>query len=133
MDFGSAYLFNKNPEDMRHVGSLGGRARARNLRLRKARPVPVIGELSRPRQETAAEAIRHRCPMPLAGRCGAWRGRCEYLCHAMTAAIVSVISGATRAPWPRRNRACRVARRRRVPFGRTPPCLDTLHTGQPGA
>ena len=58
MDFGSAYLFNKNPEDMRRVGSLGGHARARNLRLRKASQMPVIRELSRPHTETAAEAIR---------------------------------------------------------------------------
>jgi len=58
MDFGSAYLFNKQSEDMRRVGALGGRARARNLRLRKARQVPVIREISRPREETAGEAIR---------------------------------------------------------------------------
>ena len=41
MDFASAYLFNKQPEDMRRVGALGGRARARNLRLRKARQASV--------------------------------------------------------------------------------------------
>ena len=58
MDFGNAYLFHKTPEDMRRVGALGGRARARNLRLRKAPQAPVVGELSRPHQETAAEAIR---------------------------------------------------------------------------
>ena len=58
MDFGSAYLFNKTPEDMRHLGALGGRARARNLRLRQARQAPVARELSRPHEETAAEAIR---------------------------------------------------------------------------
>jgi hypothetical protein len=80
MDFGSAYLFHKDLEDMRHVGSLGGRARARNLRRRKASPVPVIVELSRPRQETAAEAIRRidaLCPW-LAGveRCVARRQAC---------------------------------------------------------
>jgi hypothetical protein len=57
MDFGSAYLFNKKPEDMRRVGALGGRARARNLRLRKTRQVPVIREISRPREETTGEAI----------------------------------------------------------------------------
>ena len=34
MDFESAYLFNKTPEDMRRVGALGGRARARNLKSR---------------------------------------------------------------------------------------------------
>ena len=58
MDFGSAYLFNKTPEDLRRVGARGGRARARNLRLRKARQAPVARELSCPYEETAAEAIR---------------------------------------------------------------------------
>ena len=58
MDFGSAYLFNKKPEDMRRIGALGGRARVRNLRLRKAIQAPVTHELRRPREETAAEAIR---------------------------------------------------------------------------
>lgn len=57
MDFGSAYLFNKKFEDMRSVGALGGRARARNLRFRKARQVPVTREIGRPREETACEAI----------------------------------------------------------------------------
>ena len=57
MDFGSAYLFNKKPEDMRSVGALGGRARARNLRFGKARQVPVTREIGRPREETACEAI----------------------------------------------------------------------------
>jgi hypothetical protein len=75
LDFGSAYLFNKKPEDMRRVGRLGGRARARNLRLRKASQMPVIRELSRPHTETVAEAIRRidaLCPW-LAGveRCKA--------------------------------------------------------------
>ena len=58
MDFGSACLFNKKPGDMRRVGALGGRARSRNLRLRKACHVPVIREFNRPHEETAAEAIR---------------------------------------------------------------------------
>ena len=58
MDFASAYLFNKKPEDMRRLGALGGRVRARNLRLRKAREVPVARELNQPHEETAAEAIR---------------------------------------------------------------------------
>jgi hypothetical protein len=58
MDFGSAYLFHKKPEDMRRVGALGGRARARNLRLRKARQVGAIREINRPPEETAGEAIR---------------------------------------------------------------------------
>ena len=58
MDFGNACLFNKRPGDMRRVGALGGRARARNLRLRKACHVPVIYEPGQPDKETAAEAIR---------------------------------------------------------------------------
>jgi hypothetical protein len=58
MDLGNACLFNKKAEDMRSVGALGGRARARNLRLRKARQAPVAHKLNQPRQETAAEAMR---------------------------------------------------------------------------
>jgi hypothetical protein len=58
MDFGNACLFNKKPEDMRRIGAFGGRARARNLRLRQACPVPVARELIRPHEETSAEAIR---------------------------------------------------------------------------
>ena len=73
MDFGNACLFNKKPEDMRGVGTLGGRARARNLRLRKARQAPVAHKLNQPRQETAAEAIRRidaLCPWLVgAARC----------------------------------------------------------------
>ena len=44
MYFGNACLFNKKPENMRRIGALGGRARARNLRLRKACPAPVARE-----------------------------------------------------------------------------------------
>ena len=58
MDFGNAYLFNKKPEDMRRVGALGGRARARNLQLRQAHPAPVTQKIGRPREETAGETIR---------------------------------------------------------------------------
>jgi hypothetical protein len=58
MDFENACLFNKKPEDMRRIGALGGRARARNFRLRKARPVPVTPKITQPREETAAEALR---------------------------------------------------------------------------
>ena len=79
MDFGSAYLFNKTPEDLRRVGALGGRARARILRLRKARQAPVARELSRPHEETAAEAIRRidaLCPWLVAAeRCVSRRQR----------------------------------------------------------
>ena len=77
MDFGIACLFKKKPEDMRRVGALGGRARARNLRLRKGRQVPAIHEISRPRVETAGEAIRRidtLCPWLVgAERCDARR------------------------------------------------------------
>jgi hypothetical protein len=58
MDFGNACLFSKKPEDMRRIGSLGGRARARNLRFRKSRQVSIPCEYSRPHEETTAEAIR---------------------------------------------------------------------------
>ena len=58
MDFGNACLFNKKLEDMRRIGALGGRARARNLRLLKARGAPVARKFNQPRQETAAEAMR---------------------------------------------------------------------------
>ena len=77
MDFGNACLFSKKPEDMRRIGALGGRARARNLRLRKARRVPVTRTFNRPHQETAAEAIRRidaQCPWLVgAERCEARR------------------------------------------------------------
>ena len=66
MDFGNACMFSKKPEDMRRIGALGGRARARNLRLRKvAGQSLVTREFHQPYQETAAEAIRRidaRCP-----------------------------------------------------------------------
>jgi hypothetical protein len=58
MDFRNACLFHKKPGDMRRVGALGGRAYARNLRLRKACHVPVIQEPGQPDKETAAEAIQ---------------------------------------------------------------------------
>jgi hypothetical protein len=58
MDLGNTCLFTKRPDDMRRIGALGGRARARNLRLRKAIPTPVNREIKQPHQETAAEAIR---------------------------------------------------------------------------
>jgi hypothetical protein len=58
MEFGNACLFNKQPGDMRRVGTLGGRARARNLRLRKGRQAPVNREVNQPHEETAVEAIR---------------------------------------------------------------------------
>src|ERR1035438_9562864 len=43
---------------MRRIGALGGRARGRNLQLRKVCPVPIARKLNRPREETTAEAIR---------------------------------------------------------------------------
>lgn len=64
MDFGNACVFNKKPQDMRRIGALGGRARARNLRLRKACQAPVTRKFNQPYPETTAEAIR---------RIDAWR------------------------------------------------------------
>ena len=58
MDFGNACLFNRRPGDMRRIGALGGRSRARIRRLCKAVQTPVNRESQQPRQETAAEAIR---------------------------------------------------------------------------
>jgi len=79
MDFGSAYLFNKKPEDMRRIGALGGRARVRNLRFREARQLPVTGEIKRPCVETAGEAILRinaLCPwlVGVERREARWRG-----------------------------------------------------------
>ena len=54
-------LFNKSPEQCRQLGAQGGRAFARNQRLRRlARPAsPVTGPATPhdPMQETAAQAI----------------------------------------------------------------------------
>lgn len=63
---------------MRRIGALGGRARGRNLQLRKVCPVPIARELNRPHKETAAEAIRHidaLCPWLVGAECreGRWR------------------------------------------------------------
>lgn len=65
-------LFNEKPEDMRSIGTLGGRARVRNLRLRKAgQDARYLGE--------AAEAIRRIDVLcPLAGwlrSAAGYRGR----------------------------------------------------------
>jgi hypothetical protein len=76
MDFGNTCLFNKKPEDMRRVGARGGRARARNLRLRKARQEPVTRERNRPHEETMAEATRRidvLCPWLVGVECEARR------------------------------------------------------------
>jgi hypothetical protein len=77
MDFGNACLFNKKTEDMRRIGALGGRARARSLRLRKAHQAPVTHKFNQPHSETTAEAIQRinaLCPWLVgAERCGARR------------------------------------------------------------
>jgi hypothetical protein len=77
MEFGNACLFNKRPGDMRRVGALGGRARARNLRLRRAGQTPVTRGFNQTPEETAAEAIRRidaLCPWLVgAERCTARR------------------------------------------------------------
>ena len=57
---------------MRRIGALGGRAHARNWRLRKVCPVPVASQFSRPHEETAAEAIRRidaLCPWQFGAEC----------------------------------------------------------------
>jgi hypothetical protein len=75
MYFGSACLFNKKPVDMRRIGALGGRARARNLRLRNVFPMPIARELY---EETAAEAIRRidvLCPWLVGAECREGRRR----------------------------------------------------------
>jgi hypothetical protein len=90
MDFGNACLFYKEPEDMRRIGTLGGRARARNLRLRKAGRTLVTRELNQLHQETAAEAIRRidvLCPWLVgAERCEA-RGRADEDAAGMRAGV----------------------------------------------
>ena len=55
----SYILFNKNPEQLRRIGALGGRAHGRNQRARRALaplPRPSVALRARP-QETAAAAI----------------------------------------------------------------------------
>ena len=51
-------LFNKSPEQLRHLGALGGRAYGRNQRIRRAllSPPLVLPPHAVP-QETAAKAI----------------------------------------------------------------------------
>jgi hypothetical protein len=50
-------LFNKTIDQCRRVGARGGRARARNLRLRKFPPAATAASIPAPALETAAEAI----------------------------------------------------------------------------
>ncbi len=50
-------LFDKTIAQCRIIGARGGRARARNLRLRKARPTATAASVPTPVLETAAEAI----------------------------------------------------------------------------
>jgi hypothetical protein len=50
-------LFHKTIDQCRMIGARGGRARARNLRMRKLMAAPKRVEVPVPRCETAAEAI----------------------------------------------------------------------------
>ena len=50
-------LFNKTIDQCRKIGARGGRAHARNLRMRKLKAPPMRAEPPAPRLETAAEAI----------------------------------------------------------------------------
>lgn len=61
MHFGYECLFNKRPEDMRRIGALGGRARVRNLRIRKAGQMLVTREAAPLHQETIRR-IDRLCP-----------------------------------------------------------------------
>lgn len=48
-------LFNKTIDQCRRIGARGGRANARNLRMRKLQPTPKKAEAHR--SESAAEAV----------------------------------------------------------------------------
>lgn len=50
-------LFNKTIDQCRIIGALGGRARVRNLRMRRLQTAPWRAQIPVPRIETAAEAI----------------------------------------------------------------------------
>ena len=50
-------LFNKTIDQCRIIGTLGGRARARNLRMRRLRTAAKTAEVPAPRLETTVEAI----------------------------------------------------------------------------
>jgi hypothetical protein len=50
-------LFNKTIDECRKVGARGGRARARNLRLRKLAPAGTGTRFLAPALETAADAM----------------------------------------------------------------------------
>ena len=50
-------LFKKTIDQCRMIGARGGRARARNLRMRKMRIIPKTPEVPANRPETAAEAV----------------------------------------------------------------------------
>ena len=50
-------LFNKTIDQSRRIGARGGRAHARNLRMRRLKAAPKPAEIPTPRPETAAEAI----------------------------------------------------------------------------
>ena len=50
-------LFNKTLEQCRQLGARGGRAHARNLRLRQTQvPLPPVAEIPGPPSETAHQA-----------------------------------------------------------------------------
>jgi hypothetical protein len=49
-------LFNKTIEQCRQLGARGGRAYARNLRLRRSQAVPPVPQLPAPPSETVHEA-----------------------------------------------------------------------------
>jgi hypothetical protein len=50
-------LFNKTIEQCRKIGARGGRAHARNLRMRRVHAASKPADVSAPQFETAAEAV----------------------------------------------------------------------------
>jgi len=73
-------LFNKTIDQCRIIGARGGRAHARNMRLRKLKAARKPTEIPAPKPETAAEANGPPgSPVPVADRrgevrpAGTWR------------------------------------------------------------
>lgn len=110
MTFPNSPLFNKTASQCRLVGARGGRARARNLRLRHAhRPAAPLPAAPEPDQETTREAslaLDQQFPW-LASAFGprqTKRATIIALLRRDGGATVDEIAHAT--GWPRRNAAC---------------------------
>jgi hypothetical protein len=69
-------LFNKTIDQCRKFGARGGRARARNFRLRTLAPVTTTVNVAAPELETAAEAVAlldHQFPWLIGAFCSPHR------------------------------------------------------------